>query len=284
MPRSIWTGFISFGLVSVPVRLYGARSPRELRFHLLHDADGARIEQKRVCSADGQEVAYDHVVKGYPIARNRFIVVKPEELAAFDPEASRSIDIQEFVGREEISPIYYENTYYLLPDRGAGKAYALLAAAMKKLGKVAVARVVLRTKQHLCVVWPSDHLLALSTMLYRDEIVRTEELPQVPELDAQPREREAEMAEQLVSALAGKFEPEKFRDEYRDRVLELIDRKARGEEIVVAPRPVERPVMNLLDALAASLAAAKEKRVLPESAAPRAATAVRRKSRTRKSA
>ncbi|MGZ6141893.1 MAG: non-homologous end joining protein Ku, partial [Myxococcales bacterium] len=256
MPRPIWTGSISFGLVSVPVKLFSATSPKEVRFHMLHDKDGARIQQKRVCSADGEEVPWEHIVKGFEISKGRYVMVTRGELEAFNPRATRAIEIEDFVGLDQIDPIYYESTYYLVPDRGAAKPYALLVEAMKRAGKVGVARFVLRTRQYLAAVRPLGKALALSTMLYADEVVSQDELEGLP--DSKPAERELKMAEQLIGSLEAKFDAGKYKDDYREQVLALLERKAEGEEIV-AEKPAQAPrgkVVSLMDALQKSLAAA----------------------------
>ena len=184
MPRPIWSGSISFGLVSVPVKLFSATSPKDLRFNMIHDKDGGRIHQKRVCSVDGEEVPWEHIVKGFEISKGRYVTVTKDELAAFNPKATRSIDIEDFVELQQIDPIFYETTYYLLPDRGASRPYALLLEAMKRTARVGVARFVLRTKQYLAAVRPIGHVLALSTMMYADEVVDQKELEGVPGADA----------------------------------------------------------------------------------------------------
>jgi DNA end-binding protein Ku len=193
--------------VNVPVKLYSAVSKKTVRFNQLHDADGVRIQQKRVCPADGEEVPYENIVKGYEIAPDKYVVITPEELEAIDPKKTRSIDIEDFVDLDEIDPLYYEHPYYLVPDTGAAKAYRLLLDALRETNKVAIARVVL--------------------------------------------------ARQLIEAQATEFDPTKYRDEYRERVLDLIERKAQGEDISVQP-DVEEPteVPDLMAALEASLAAA----------------------------
>jgi len=260
MPRPIWSGSVSFGLVNVPVKLFSATSPKEIRFHMLHDKDGARIQQKRVCSVDEKEVPWEHIVKGFEISKGRYISVTREELAAFDPKGTRSIDIEDFVDLSQIDPIYYETTYFLLPDKGAQKPYALLLEAMRKTGRVGIARFVLRTKQYLCAVRPMGKALALSTMLYHDEVVDQTELDGLPASDAKPREKELHMAEQLVESLAAEFEPKKYKDTWREEVMGLLEKKAEGEEIV-SEAPEEEPrgkVVNLMEALQRSLAAAKK--------------------------
>jgi DNA end-binding protein Ku len=257
MPRSIWTGSVSFGLVNIPVKLFSAVSQKEIHFNMLHDADGARIKMHRFCEAENVEVPYEHIVKGYQVSPNQYVTVTPEELEAIDPKATRSIDIQEFVSLDEIDPIYYDRTYYLGPDKGAGKAYALLLDAMRRSRKVAIGRFVLRTKESLCCLRPLGDAMALATLNYADEVVEASDA--IGDIEAgKPSTRELEMAERLIDSLSTKFEPAKFRDEYRDKVVALIEKKAAGEQIHVAPRAEESgKVVNLADALAASLAAAR---------------------------
>src|SRR5262249_50009653 len=169
MARPIWSGTISFGLVNVPVKLFSATSPKEVRFHMLHDEDGARIQQKRVCSIDGEEVSWEHIVKGFEVSKGRYVTVTREELDAFAPKATRSIDIEDVVDLQRIDPIYYDHSYYLVPDRGAARPYALLREAMVSTGKVGIGQFVLRTKQYLAAVRPMGKALALSTLLHADE-------------------------------------------------------------------------------------------------------------------
>ncbi len=260
MPRAIWSGSISFGLVNVPVKLFGATSKKDVRFHQLHDADGARIQQKRVCSKDGEEVPLEHIVKGYEVSRDRYVVITPEELDSLDPKATRTIDIQDFVELDEIDPVYFESTYYLVPEKGASKAYRLLLEAMRESKKVAIARVVLRQKQHLVALRPLEEALSMSSMLYADEVVSADQLEDLPE-DVEVSERELKMANQLIESLTSEWRPEQYRDDYRERVLELIEKKAAGQEIAAAPVEEEQaPVVDLMAALEASLAAAKDRR------------------------
>jgi len=260
MPRAIWSGSISFGLVNVPVKLFGATSKKDVRFHQLHDADGARIQQKRVCSKDGEEVPLEHIVKGYEVSRDRYVLITPEELDSLDPKATRTIDIQDFVELDEIDPVYFDSTYYLVPERGASKAYRLLLEAMRESKKVAIARVVLRQKQHLVALRPLEDALSMSSMLYADEVVSTDQLEDLPE-DVEVSERELKMANQLIESLTSEWRPEQYRDDYRERVLELIEKKAAGQEIAVAAVEEEQaPVVDLMAALEASLAAAKDRR------------------------
>jgi DNA end-binding protein Ku len=278
MPRAIWSGAISFGLVNVPIKLFTATSQKDVRFHQLHDKDGARIQQKRVCSKDGEEIPMEHIVKGYEISRDKYVLITPEELDALDPKASRTIDILDFVDLDEIDPVYFDATYYMVPEKGAGKAYALLLEAMRRSKKVAIARVVLRQKQHLVALRPLKNALSMDTMLYADEVVSPETLEGLPE-DVEVTDRELAMAQQLIDSLADDFKPERYKDDYRDRVLEMIERKAAGQEIVVTEEEEDQaPVVDLMAALEASLAAAKIRREEPEEEKPAKQPARKRKS------
>jgi DNA end-binding protein Ku len=274
MARSIWRGAISFGLVNVPVKLYSAVSKKTVRFNQLHDADGARIQQKRVCAKDGEEVPYENIVKGFEIAPDRYVVITPEELEALDPAKTRSIDIEDFVDLDEIDPLYYEHPYYLVPDTGASKAYKLLLEALRETNKVAIARVVLRSKEYLVAMRPAGDVITMETMLFADELIPADHLDELPDPDVNATERELAMARQLIEAQATPFEPAKYRDEYRERVLELIERKAAGEEIAVQPMAEEpQEVPDLMAALEQSLAAARERKPAAKSKANGAAPA-----------
>jgi DNA end-binding protein Ku len=258
MPRSIWSGAISFGLVNVPVKLYSAVSRKTVRFHQLHDKDGVRIQQKRVCPADGEEVPYENIVKGYEISPDKYVLIETEELEALDPKKTRSIDIQEFVDLDEIDPIYYDHPYYLAPGTGASKAYRLLVQAMQKTNKVAIARVVIRQKESLVAIRATGDVMTMATMVFHDEVVPPETIEEIPDDDAKASKREVEMAEQLIGSLTGEFDPTKYRDEYRERVLELIEAKAAGEEITIQPPEEPAKVPDLMAALEQSLAAAQK--------------------------
>ena len=266
MVRSVWKGSLSFGLVNVPVKIVSAVRQKDVRFHMLHDADGARIEQKRVCSADGEEVPYEHVVKGFEVAKDEYVVLTKEELDAADPAKTDTIDIQDFVDVYQIDPLYFEKPYYLVPERGATKAYRLLLQAMAETQKVAIARVVMRSKEHLVAVRPVGNALAMTTLLYHDELVDQADL-EVPETGAAPSEKELAMAQQLIDALSTDFDPEKYHDEYRERVMQLIESKAEGKEVVTPPRKEVARTKDLADALAASLEAAKSRRSRQEAEA-----------------
>jgi DNA end-binding protein Ku len=284
VPRPIWTGSISFGLVNVPVKLFSAVSAQDVRFHQLRKSDSSRIRQKRVSAADGEEVPYDEIVKGYEVGPDQYVVIDPEELDALDPKATQTIDIEEFVALDQIDPIFYDHPYYLVPDKRAEKAYALLVKAMSETQKVAIAKFVMRTKQYLAALRPGpEGVLVLSTMNYADEVIpvdRLEGLPAKEDLE-DVSDRELRMAEALVESLtAEEFEPEKFHDTYREQVLEMIEAKAAGQVVSApaAPEPTAR-VVDLMAALEASVKAAKERRsgetAAPAEKAPRATKAAR---------
>jgi DNA end-binding protein Ku len=259
MPRAIWSGAISFGLVNIPVKLYSAVSKKTVRFHQIDAESGGRVRQKRV-GPDGEEIPYEQIVKGYEIGPDRYVMISPEELEALEPQKTRTIDIEDFVDLEQIDPIYYDHPYYLAPDTGAAKAYRLLVDAMEDSGKVAVARVVLRSKEHLVAIRPRDGALAMETMLFADEVISPESLEELAagDGDVQTSDRELAMANQLIDSLASDFEPDKYRDEYRERVLDLIERKAQGETIVIEePEAEPEKVPDLMAALEASIASAK---------------------------
>jgi DNA end-binding protein Ku len=232
-----------------------------VRFHQLNAETGNRIQQKRVDPETGEEVAYDQIVKGYELTRDRYVLVNPDELDALDPQRTRTIDIEDFVDLDQIDPVYYDHPYYLLPDRGAAKAYGLLLNAMEQAGKVAIARVVLRSKEQLVAIRPAGDLLMMETMIFADEVVPHDELDGLPDAsELKASDRELKMARQLIESLSSEFEPDKYHDEYREKVLDLIERKAQGDEIVVQPEaPQPARVPDLMAALEASLAAVKDR-------------------------
>jgi DNA end-binding protein Ku len=278
MARSIWRGAISFGLVNVPVKLYSAVSKKTVRFNQLHEKDHQRIQMKRWCPGEDEEVAYEEIVKGYEISPDRYVVITPEELEALDPKKTRTINIEDFVDLDEIDPLYYEHPYYLVPDTGAAKAYQLLLTALKESRKVAIARVVIRQKEYLTAIRAADGVLTMETMLFADELVPTDQLDELPEEDVTATEREVDMAKQLIASLATDFEPTKYRDEYRERVLDLIERKAQGEEITIEPVSEEpAKVPDLMAALEASLTEAKKRAPAPKARSNGGAAATRRK-------
>jgi DNA end-binding protein Ku len=260
MPRAIWSGAISFGLVNIPVKLYSAVSRKTVRFNQIDAESGQRIRQQRVNPETGEEVPYEQIVKGYEISPDEYVTISNEELEALEPQKTRTIDIEQFVDLEQIDPIHYDHPYYLAPDKGAGKAYKLLLDAMEQADKVGIARVVIRSKENLVALRAYNGAITMETMLFPDEVVEPSTIEDLDAVDGNVKttKRELDMAKQLIESLSGDFDPSGFRDEYRDRVLDLIERKAAGETITVeAPEPERKEVPDLMAALEASISASK---------------------------
>jgi len=252
----MWKGAISFGLVTIPVAVYPATEEKTLRFNQLHDEDGGRIRYKRVCEKDGEEVTFEHIVKGYEVEKDRYVVLTDEDLNAIPVESSRAIDIHRFVDLEEIDPVMFKKSYYLVPEETGAKAYALLREAMADDGRVGIAKVSFRDKEHLAALRFKDEAFVLETMYWPDEI-READFGGV-DVSAKVRGQELEMAKQLIESLSGEWNPEEYSDEYREALLQIVEAKLNGQEIeVVAPEPTAK-VVDLMEALKASVAAAKK--------------------------
>ena len=289
MPRAIWSGAISFGLVNIPIKLYTAVSRKTVHFNQLDSRSGARIRLKKVSSVDGEEVPSEAIVKGYELASGDYVTVGDDELASLDPEASRTIDIEEFVDLVDIDTLIYDSAYYVAPDKATLKPYRLLLQAMEESGKVGIARFVMRSKQYLCAVRPLDGALVLSTMVYADEVNDPADIGEIADLDGvEVSEKELNMARQLIASLEADFDSSRFEDTYRNRVLDLIEQKAAGKTEIVAPPAAltEDKVVDLMAALEASVKEAKAARKRHPAAgdADEAEEAAPAKKRTRKSA
>jgi DNA end-binding protein Ku len=256
MPRSIWKGAISFGMVSIPIKLYTATEEKDVSFNLLHKKDGVRIRQQRYCPEDDAVVEWNDVVRGYEIAPDQYVVMEPEDFDKVPVDSTRTIEITDFVPDEQIDPIYYQKTYYLEPDKVGAKPFALLREVLKDSKLVALAKVTLRQKEQLCTLRVYNNVIALETMFYADEIRGTEEI-EAPDLSIS--EKELGMARSLVDMLTGDFQPEKYHDAYREALLELIEAKAEGQEIK-RPAAVASKITDLMEALRASVAAARKER------------------------
>jgi DNA end-binding protein Ku len=257
--RPIWSGTISFGLVSVPVRMYPATESKELRFHFLDKKDLTPIAYEKVRRDDRERVDPDEIVRGFEIEKGRYVPLEDEDLDRLDVELTHSIDIYDFVSLDEIDPVYFRKAYYLLPAQGAEKPYALLVRALEETGKVAIAKVVIRNKQHLAAVRPYENVLLLETMYYADEVRKPEALD--GDL-GKPRLQKAEvdMAKSLVQNLSGSFKPEKYDDQYRKELLDLIRAKAEGQELPEPSREEEGEVVDLMAALRESVERTKKQR------------------------
>jgi DNA end-binding protein Ku len=263
MARAIWSGSISFGLLNVPVKLYSAVARRGIALREIRESDGARIRHRRVAEGTDEEVPYEKIVKAFEISPDRYVPLSKEEMASLDPKKTRAIEVQDFVEISEIDPIYFDSPYYLGPADGAEKAYSLLAQAMERSGKVAIARFVFRNKEHLAAIRPGNGVLTLTTMRFADEVVPPGELDDVlPSEKPKIGKREVDMAEQLIDSLTRDFDPSVYRDEYREELLAMIERKAAGEEVMAAPQEEREPTKapDLMAALEESIAAVQGKR------------------------
>jgi len=261
MARPVWSGTISFGLVAIPVKLFHAVRRQSVSFNQLDERDMARIRYRKVNAETGEEVGDDHIVKGYEISKGRYVVVDPDELEPFMPVATKSVDLEEFVDLADIDPVYFDTAYHLAPD-GPPKPYVLLARAMEASGKVAIGRFVMRNKQYTAAIRAEDGRLVMSTLAHADEVIDPGDIDELQGLDdVEVNDKEVAMAEALVDSLAADFEPEKYRDEYREEVMALIQMKADGEEFEVPEVAAEKPkVVDIMAALEASVAAAKDAR------------------------
>jgi DNA end-binding protein Ku len=282
MARAIWSGSISFGLLNVPVKLYSAVARRSISLREIRESDSARIKHRRVAEGTDEEVPYEEIVKAFEITPGQYVPLSKDEMSALAPEKTRAIEVEDFVDLGEIDPIYFDSPYYLGPADGAEKAYSLLAAAMEASGKVAIARFVFRNKEHLAAIRPSGGVLTLTTMRFADEVVPASELEDVlPEGKAKVAKREQEMAEQLIESLSTEFDPGAYRDEYREQLLGLIERKAEGKEIVAsegeAPKATKAP--DLMAALEESIAAVKDRKGAAGKPAAKKAKAPAKKSK-----
>lgn len=264
MPRPIWNGSISFGLVNVPIKMYNTIKRKGISFNQLRKSDGCRIRLKKTCANDGAEVPNEQIVKGYEVSPDRYVVISQEDLDALNPKASKTIEIEDFVLSNQINPIYYEQSYYLVPDKGAAKAYTLLLAAMKEANRIAIAKLVIRNKQHLTAIRPDERVLTLSIMHFADDIISQNEIDDIPASDAKPEKREMAIAMQLIESLSSDFEPNKYHDEYYDKVIEMIEMKAEGQQVISQPAaPQNTKVVDLMAALEASLAEIQKEKPLP---------------------
>jgi DNA end-binding protein Ku len=254
--KTMWRGAISFGLVSIPVRVFPATEEKTLRFNQLHDKDHGRIRYKRVCAKCGEEVSYENIVRGYEYEKDRYVVLTEEELDSVPLESSRAIDINQFVEAEEIDPIYYKKTYYLVPEETGIKAYALMREALAEDRRVGIAKVSFRDKEHLAAIRLRENVLVMETMYWPDEI----RVPQFEELDKEvkARDQEIKMARSLIDNLTDAWKPDEYTDEYREALLGIVDKKVAGEEIEVIEAPEPEKVVDLMEALKKSVEATKK--------------------------
>jgi DNA end-binding protein Ku len=258
--RSIWRGAINFGMVTIPVKLYTATQQKDVRFRLVHRTDGAPIVEKRFCTAEDREVEWDELARGFEVSKGEFVLVEPEEIEAAAPETTRTIEIGDFVELDEIDPIYFEKSYFLEPTDVGAKPFNLLRRALEETGRVAVAKVAIRTKERLATLRVYEETLVLETMYWPDEIRSTEQLDLPAGRAASPSSKELQMARSLVENLSSRFDPEQFEDQYRLALQGLIEQKMSGEKRNAKRRKPEPKVVDLMDALQASLAASRSAR------------------------
>ena len=255
MARAIWKGSISFGLVNIPIALYPATRREELKFRLLRKSDLSPVNYKRVAEKDGREVSWDQIVKGYEYEKGKYVVLKDEDFQRVDLEATQTVDIKDFVDQEEIDPMFFYKPYYLEPQKGGDKAYALLRDSLKDTNKVGVAKVVIKTRQYLAGVKPEDGVLVLELMHFADELADPEKLHLPKKMEV--GKREMSMAKSLIDGMTSKWEPEKYKDDYREALMEVIEEKveAGGKEIEEKPRKAPKPtkVIDLVSVLQKSL-------------------------------
>ena len=259
--RPVWSGSISFGLVNIPIRLHTAVREQRVAFHMLHDQDNARLRRRMVCPADGKEVHPEHLVRGFEVNKDQYVVVSDEDLENCAPEKSKTIEITDFVELGEIDPRYFDRPYYVIPQAGSSKPYRLLAEAMTRAKRVGLARVVMHEKEHLVAVRPLNGLLVLETMYFPDELVSLDEVEDLPAHSTKPGERELKSAGHIIKELSGNFHAKDYRDEYRLCIREMVEKKAKGDNVVSvesdeAEEAEEKPTRsasNLMAALEASL-------------------------------
>ena len=250
--HTMWKGSISFGLVNIPVKMFAATEDKDVRFRNIHKECHTPIKYEQTCPTCNRKITPEEIVKGYEYEPGRFVIIEDSDLDAIRPDATKSIEIVDFVLLKDIDPIYYTKSYYLAPQDIGGKAYNLLREAMNKTGRIAVARIVIRDKESLAVVRVYKNLLVLETIYYPDEVRDTKQVPGIVE-NAAINDAELNMATQLIDSLTHEFDPEKYKNEYRDKLLELIRKKAEGDEIVAAPEAQKSNVVDLMQALQASL-------------------------------
>jgi len=257
MPRAIWKGAVSFGMVSIPIKLYSAIEEKDVAFHLVHKKDGARIKQQRYCPEDDAVIEWNDVARGYEIGPGQYVILEQEDFDKVPVDTTHTIEITDFVPLAQIDPIYYQRTYYLEPDKVGAKPFALLREVLRDSELVAIAKVTLRQKEQLCTLRLYEKTIALETMYYRDEIRSTEDLVDTSGIAIS--ERELTMAKSLVEMLRTDFDPTKYHDNYREALLELIEAKAEGQEIK-RPQPAAGKITDLMEALRTSIEAAKRDR------------------------
>ena len=255
MASTVWKGHLTFGLVSFPVKLYSAARSESISFNQLHKHDGSRIKQVIFCQAEDKPIPRTEIVKGYEYEKDHYVVVEDEEIKKVAPQTAKVMEILEFVKGADVDPIYLETSYYLAPEEAGEKPYALLFEALKQAGYVGVARVAMHNREHIVILRPGENGVLMHTMYFAHEIRKVDEFRTDLSL---VKEKELALAQSLIEALAADFQPEKYKDNYRENLLRLIDAKREGKEVVATPEPKQEKVVDILEALKASLANARK--------------------------
>ncbi|HLW76315.1 MAG TPA: Ku protein [Bryobacteraceae bacterium] len=278
MASTVWKGHLTFGLVSFPIRLYSAARGESISFNQLHKHDGSRIKQVIYCAAEDKPIPRSEIVKGYEYEKDHWVVIEDEEVKKVAPQTAKVMEIQEFVKSDQVDPIYYETSYYMAPDEAGEKPYALLFDALRKTGRVGIAKVAMHNREHVVILRPGENGVLLHTMYYLHEIRKVDEFRTDLSL---VKEKELALATNLIEALSGEFEPEKYTDNYRENLLKMIEAKKQGEEVVATPEPQQAKVVDIMEALKASLAMAKKPAASATTAEPVAEPAKPAKRRAR---
>src|SRR6202451_2466236 len=255
MASTVWKGHLTFGLVSFPVKLYSAARSESISFNQLHKVDGSRVKQVIFCKAEEKAIPRTEIVKGFEYEKDRYVVIDDEDIKKIAPQTAKVIEVQEFVKSEQVDAVYLETSYYMAPDEAGEKPYALLFDALKKSGRVGVAKVAMHNREHIVILRPGKNGVLMHTMYYSHEIRKVDEFRTDLSL---VKDKELALASSLIEALAGDFEPEKYKDNYRENLLQMIEAKKQGSEIVATPEPQQAKVVDILEALKASLAMVKK--------------------------
>jgi len=255
MASTVWKGHLTFGLVSFPVKLYSAARSESISFNQLHKSDNSRVRQVLYCAAEDKPIPRTEIVKGYEYEKDRYVVIEDEEIKKVAPQTAKVMEIQEFVKADAVDPIYLETSYYMAPDEAGEKPYALLFDALKKSGYMGIAKVTMHNREHVVILRPGANGVLMHTMYFSHEIRKVDEFRTDLSL---VKEKELALAQSLVEALAAEFEPDKYKDSYRENLLQMIESKKEGKEIVATPEPRQEKVVDILEALKASLAVAKK--------------------------
>ena len=255
MAFTVWKGHLTFGLVSFPVKLYSAARSESISFNQLHKTDGSRIKQVIFCQAEDKPIPRSEIVKGFEYEKDHYVIIEDEEIKKVAPQTAKVMDVQEFVKADQVDPIYFETSYYMAPEAAGEKAYALLFDALRKTGYVGIAKIAMHNREHVVILRPGEKGVLMHTMYFSHEIRKVDEFRTDLSL---VKEKELALATNLIEALAADFEPEKYKDEYRENLLQMVEAKKHGQVVIETPEPHREKVVDIMEALRASLASAKK--------------------------